>query len=76
MQAITLVRTKRPLSVQTKKQVLFVNQFDAYLKTLKRSFSGLVGETANHSLTFEEFLGNQRKWLTHKDLGSMRHIPK
>ncbi|KAI8892218.1 hypothetical protein BC833DRAFT_612366 [Globomyces pollinis-pini] len=74
--AITLVRTKRPLSVQTKKQVLFVNQFDAYLKTLKRSFSGLVGETANHSLTFEEFLGNQRKWLTHKDLGSMRHIPK
>lgn len=79
--AITIVRGKRPLSVQTKKQTLFVSSFEVYLKRIKQSFA-LSPDHLQRSVylsdavSFDALLVHQRKWMRAAELRSIRNIPK
>jgi hypothetical protein len=79
--AISLVRGKRPLSVQTKKQTQFVHFFENHLKKIKISYYGVVESSFKvimntSGVTFEEALINQRQWINPSESQKLRYIPK
>ena len=80
--ATMIVRSKRPGSVQTKKQQLFVQSFENHLKKLKTVFCGVVDPqirlTLNMeaSMTFDTCISNQRRWIKNPELRYLRYIPK
>jgi protein tyrosine phosphatase domain-containing protein 1 len=80
-QAILLVRGKRPLSVQTKKQALFVARFESYLKNLQLFFPRVISKTQKDEvpcdlLNFQSFMANQRWWLSIDEVRYLRTVPK
>lgn len=75
--AILLVRGKRPLSVQTRKQSQFVLDFENHLKKLKVSFIGTgLQKSVKDNLTFGDYIANQRRWMKNAELRYLRYIPK
>jgi hypothetical protein len=81
IQAILLVRGKRPLSVQTKKQALFVARFESYLKSLQLFFPSVISKTQKDEvpcdlLNFHNFMANQRWWLSIEEVRYLRTVPK
>lgn len=79
--AILIVRGKRPLSVQTKKQAVFVSNFENHLKKLKIIFPGAFEKAQRvllniQPLSFRDVIINQRKWLKNHDVLTLKYIPK
>ncbi|KAJ3302229.1 Protein tyrosine phosphatase domain-containing protein 1 [Kappamyces sp. JEL0829] len=79
--AILIVRGKRPGSVQTKKQTLFVTHFENHLKKLKLVFPLVVDKTTKallgtEPLSFDAVIANQRRWIKNPELRYLRYIPK
>ncbi|KAI8820972.1 uncharacterized protein EV422DRAFT_528602 [Fimicolochytrium jonesii] len=79
--AIELVRTQRPLSVQTRKQALFVHQFEEYVKPFKVYFPGICSRSPTEYssvdlLTLEMVLQNQRRYFHGSQQRVMRFVPK
>jgi len=69
-QSINMVRLHRPLSIQTSKQQAFVIEFYTYLQRLRTIFE----ETP--SLTLEDILTRQRRYLHGAEEQALRRIPK
>ena len=81
MDAILLVRAKRPLSVQTKKQSLFVSRFEARMKHLRLIFPGMISKTQKDQvpcdlISFSTAISNQKWWLHMEEVPYLRNIPK
>ncbi|KAJ3017887.1 Protein tyrosine phosphatase domain-containing protein 1 [Thoreauomyces humboldtii] len=79
--AIDLVRTQRPLSVQTRKQALFVQQFEEYIKPFKVYFPGICARgTTEYSsvelLDLDSILQNQRRFFHGTEQRDLRYVPK
>ncbi|KAJ3176170.1 Protein tyrosine phosphatase domain-containing protein 1 [Irineochytrium annulatum] len=82
--AITLVRSKRPLSIQNAKQQKFVHQFKEYLFNLTAVFPNVLptGSKApdtssiSHRVSFQSILHNQHVYCRGEELRKLRHIPK
>ena len=76
-----IVRGKRPGSVQTTKQVIFVNNFETHLRSLKVIFHHAVDKVNRALLNigpikFTQVISNQRKLLQNSELQRLRYIPK
>ncbi|KAJ3169020.1 hypothetical protein HDU87_000894 [Geranomyces variabilis] len=79
--AIALVRKNRPLSVQTRKQVLFVQQFEEHIKPFKVYFPGICSRSPTEYssvqlLSLESVLANQRRFFHGDEQKIMRYVPK
>jgi hypothetical protein len=79
--AILLIRSKRPGSVQTAKQVAFVNRFAAFLKHLRRIYPGIVsrgqtGTIIKEAVTFQTALTNQLRYLHGIEQRVLHAVPK
>ncbi|KAJ3159783.1 Protein tyrosine phosphatase domain-containing protein 1 [Geranomyces michiganensis] len=79
--AIALVRKNRPLSVQTRKQALFVQQFEEHIKPFKVYFPGICSRSPTeyssvHLLSLESTLANQRRFFHGDEQKAMRYVPK
>ncbi|KAJ1548771.1 Protein tyrosine phosphatase domain-containing protein 1 [Cladochytrium tenue] len=82
-EAIDLIRSRRPLSIQTAKQQRFVHQFQEYLVQLQTVFP--VPHTLYPSpdawlsvvpATLASILDNQRLFLAGEELRVLRNVPK
>lgn len=79
--AILLVRLKRPGSVQTQKQVSFVNQFDLFLRKLRMVYPGVknVGDRSISLIepsTFATMMLNQARYLHGAEQRILQFVPK
>ena len=79
--AIQQIRLKRPLSVQTKKQVQFVTSFQKYLYGLRNVFPGIELKTQTEaimeeSISFQDLIEKQKKYLHGIEQRNMRCVPK
>ncbi|KAJ3145919.1 Protein tyrosine phosphatase domain-containing protein 1 [Geranomyces variabilis] len=79
--AIALVRRNRPLSVQTRKQVLFVQQFEEHIKPFKVYFPGICSRSPTEYssvqlMSLESVLANQRRIFHGDEQKIMRYVPK
>ncbi|TPX55983.1 hypothetical protein PhCBS80983_g04880 [Powellomyces hirtus] len=79
--AIEIVRKQRPLSVQTRKQALFVQQFEEYIKPFKVYFPGICSRSATEYssvelLSLESTLQNQRRFFHGSEQRDLRYVPK
>ncbi|KAK6092180.1 hypothetical protein MT418_007426 [Batrachochytrium dendrobatidis] len=79
--AILQVRSKRPLSVQTKKQVLFVTKFELYLRKLRLVFPACSVKSKTHatvveSLSLASIVQSQKKYLHGVEQRNLRFVPK
>jgi hypothetical protein len=72
-EAIKIVRTGRPNSIQTSKQAEFVLKFSHYLKELQVVFA-LPKQHAR--FTFEKSLKRQRRYLHGVEEQTLRFVPK
>jgi hypothetical protein len=68
-EAITQVRTHRPLSIQTTKQVDFIHTFEEFTRSIR-----LVYDESSPSLP--QVLSRQRKYLHGPEVLALRHVPK
>lgn len=71
----------RPLSVQTRKQALFVLQFEEYIKPFKVYFPGICSRSATEYsavelLPMEVFLQNQRRYFHGSEQRNLLYVPK
>jgi hypothetical protein len=80
-EAITLVRQKRPGSIQNRKQTLFVFQFEKYLKKLQKYYpsiplvnSSQVEESS--CLSLYSILDNQSLYLHGSEQRQLKMVPK
>ena len=79
--AILAVRAKRPGSVQTQSQTLFVTQFGQFCEQLKVVYPGLYYKTQTHAIPMEkislrEYVQNQNMILKERDLKHLGLIPQ
>ena len=71
----------RPLSVQTKKQVLFVTKFELYLRKLRLVFPACSVKSKTHatvveSLSLASIVQSQKKYLDGVEQRNLRFVPK
>ncbi|KAH6568964.1 hypothetical protein BASA60_006545 [Batrachochytrium salamandrivorans] len=79
--AILQVRSKRPQSVQTKKQSLFVTTFESYLKKLRVVFPRCSAKTISNnrfaeSLSLDTIIESQKRYLHGVEQRILRFVPK
>ena len=81
MQAMQLVRTQRPGSVQTSKQRKFVESFERHLQQCSAIFSIPVtpptaDSRSKSTMTLRDVLNRQKLVLHGEEARSLRYIPK
>ncbi|KAI8916281.1 hypothetical protein EDD86DRAFT_222199 [Gorgonomyces haynaldii] len=79
--AILLVRSKRPGSVQTQKQVQFVNNFETFLKQLRKVYPGIHRRgqkvvITTETMTFQTAITNQLRYLHGLEQRVLNGVPK
>lgn len=73
--AITLIRSKRPRSIQNAKQQAFIKDFQNYLVNLYTVFPS-VSPIPSPSLSFETIIDNQSLFLAGEEGRILKNIPK
>lgn len=79
--AVLMVRAKRPGSVQTQSQTLFVTQFGAFIQALQLVYPGMISKTQTapipcEKLTLREYVANQNMIVKERELRKMGLIPQ
>ncbi|KAJ3100608.1 Protein tyrosine phosphatase domain-containing protein 1 [Phlyctochytrium planicorne] len=72
--AISLIRNRRPKSVQNEKQQTFVRSFKSFLSELYRVFP--ITDRVEDRISFYALIESQRVLLHGDELRFLRHIPK
>lgn len=73
-QAIIFVRAKRPNSIQTRGQLLCVQEFTQFLTPLRNIFS--CCDPKAHAVTLAQYLIRQRHLLHGYEARLLKHVPK
>ena len=79
--AVLMVRGKRPGSVQTQSQTMFVTQFGAFVQALQTVYPGMISKTQTAPIPCEKFtlretVANQSIIVKERDLKRLGLIPQ